>query len=113
MFEVHCAPQGRMPQPHYHRGWEETVYGLGGVTTFVVDGMERPIGRGDHLFVPRGIVHGFENRSEAPSSFLSVLTPGVLGPEYFREMAALLSAAPPDKDALRATMTKYGLVPVG
>ena len=112
MFEVHCDPQGRMPQAHYHRDWEEIAYGLDGTTTFTIDGAEIGLGKGDHVFIPRGVVHGFDNRSQAPSSFLSVLTPGVLGPEYFRELAALLSAPSPDRAALRAVMDRYGLVPV-
>ena len=111
MFEVRCRPGGAMPQPHYHRDWEETVYGLAGDTRFTVDGREHAIGPGDHLFVPRGIVHGFDNRTDAMSSFLSVLTPGVLGPEYFRELAAILAAPTPDRAAIRAVMDRYGLVP--
>jgi hypothetical protein len=28
MFEMTCPPDGRMPVPHYHRDWDETIYGL-------------------------------------------------------------------------------------
>ena len=42
---------------------------------------------------------------------LSVLTPGVLGPEYFRELANLVALGPPDEAAVRAIMLRHGLVP--
>ncbi len=45
------------------------------------------------------------------ASCLSVLTPGVLGPGYFREMAALLSDGAPDTAKLKETMLRHGLVP--
>ena len=111
MFEMTCPPNGRVPVPHYHRDWDETVYGLSGITTFTLDGTETEVGPGDTLFIQRGIVHGFVNRSEGSATCLCVLTPGVLGPEYFREMAAELTNTPPDPAVLRSIMERYGLVP--
>ena len=112
MFEMTVPPKARVPLTHYHRDWEETVYGLSGVLTFTIDGERVEIGPGDTAFIQRGIVHGFENLGEEPASCLSVLTPGVLGPEYFRELATLAARGPPDPAALRAVMDRYGLVPV-
>jgi hypothetical protein len=40
-----------------------------------------------------------------------VLTPGVLGPEYFREIAALVANGTPDPAAVKETMLRHGLVP--
>jgi quercetin dioxygenase-like cupin family protein len=111
MFEMVVPPTGRMPVPHYHRDWDETVYGLEGTVTFTVDGTAHAIGPGDTLFIPRGVVHGFDNRSGAVATCLSVLTPGVLGPDYFRELAALVAAGPPDAAKLREIMLRHGLVP--
>ena len=111
MFEMTVPPKARVPAPHYHRDWDETVYGLGGVLTFTMDRQAVDLGPGDHLFIPRGVVHGFDNRGEEPATCLSVLTPGVLGPEYFRELAALLAGGPPDPAAIREIMERYGLVP--
>jgi hypothetical protein len=28
LFEMLLRPGGRMPVPHYHESWDETVYGL-------------------------------------------------------------------------------------
>jgi len=112
MFEMDVQPDGRMPVPHYHRDWDEVVYGLAGTLVFTVDGHATAIGPGDSAFVPRGIVHGFANSSGAPATVLSVLTPGVLGPEYFREFAAHVVGGTPDPAVMREIMLRHGLVPV-
>lgn len=112
LFEMRLAPEGRMPVPHYHESWDETVYGLEGRVTFILDGVEVPIGPGDSAFIRRGVVHGFRNDSGAPARCLAMLSPGALGPAYFREIAALLARQPPDAAAMGAVMRRYGLVPV-
>lgn len=111
MFEMRLLPGGRMPVPHHHRDWEETVYGLEGATAWTVDGRTVEVGPGETLHIPRGVVHGFANRSAAAVACLCVLTPGVLGPDYFREIAALAEKGRPDPAALGATMLRHGLVP--
>jgi quercetin dioxygenase-like cupin family protein len=111
MFEMTVQPQARMPVPHYHENWEETVYGLTGVTTFRVDGHDIPLGAGQTVFVRRGVVHSFRNDSATPSTALCVLTPGILGPEYFREMAAMVAGGAPDPAKMKEIMLRHGLVP--
>ena len=111
MFEMTVEPDARMPVPHHHESWDETVYGLSGVTTFVIGGKQVDLKPGESVFIGRGVVHAFRNDSGAPATCLSVLTPGVLGPGYFREMAALLSGGPPDMAKLKDTMLRHGLVP--
>ena len=111
MFEMTLLPGGRMPMPHYHESWDETVYGISGIVTFTVEGTAHPIGPGGALFIPRGQVHGFDNRGGVPATSLSVLTPGVLGPEYFRELASLIAAGKPDMAMVREIMLRHGLVP--
>ena len=111
LFEMTVQPNARMPIPHYHESWDETVYGLAGISVWRVDGRDIEIKPGETVFIPRGIVHGFDNRSAAPASCLCILTPGVLGPQYFRDMAALMSSGAPDPAQMRETMLRYGLVP--
>ena len=111
LFEMTVPPEGRMPVAHYHRDWDESVYGLEGTMTFTVDGTQHDIGPGDTLFIRRGIVHGFDNHSGAVAKCLAALTPGVLGPEYFRELANLVAAGPPDEAKVREIMLRHGLVP--
>jgi quercetin dioxygenase-like cupin family protein len=113
MFEAVIPPNSRMPVPHHHRDWEETIYGLEGVTTWTVSGERVAVGPGDDLFIPRGIVHGFANETQAVTKMLCILTPGVLGPEFFREMGALMGGpTPPDPVKMKEVMTRYGLIPV-
>ena len=68
----------------------------------------------DQHFVLGPAVHRFENDGDADATSLAVVTPGILGPGYFRELGALLSAAaggPPDRDAFAAIMRRHGLTP--
>jgi hypothetical protein len=57
-------------------------------------------------------VHGFRNDTQGPAKCLCILSPGVLGTAYFREMAALLTHGAPDPARLKETMLRHGLVPV-
>jgi quercetin dioxygenase-like cupin family protein len=112
MFEMTVQPNSRMPVAHYHESWDETVYGLDGVVSFRVDGRQLTVAPGEHLFIPRGVVHAFSNDTQAPASCLVVLTPGVLGPGYFREVAALLAEPEPDMARMKETMLRHGLIPM-
>jgi quercetin dioxygenase-like cupin family protein len=112
MFEVIIPPNSRVPVPHHHRDWEETIYGLEGVTTWTVAGERFEVGPGDDLFIRRGVVHGFANGTQQVTKMLCVLTPGVLGPEFFREVSALMNGSvPPDPVKIRETMARHGLIP--
>ena len=112
LFEMTLQPNARMPIPHYHESWDETVYGLSGTSTWRIDGKDIDLAPGETVFIKRGIVHGFTNRSNGPARCLCMLSPGVLGPAYFREMATLLANGAPDPAKMKETMLRYGLVPV-
>jgi len=112
LFEMTVQPNARMPVPHYHESWDETVYGLVGRTTWRIDGQEVALEPGNTVFIKRGVVHGFHNSTQEPGTCLCILSPGALGPSYFREMAALLAEGAPDLAKMKETMLRYGLVPV-
>ncbi|WP_247453497.1 MULTISPECIES: cupin domain-containing protein [unclassified Bradyrhizobium] len=112
LFEMTLQPNARMPIPHYHDRWDETIYGLSGISTWRIDAKDIDVAPGESLFIKRGVVHGFINRSPRPATCLCILSPGVLGPQYFKDMAALLSAGTPDPAKMKETMLRYGLVPV-
>jgi len=95
MFEMTLQPNARMPVPHYHENWDEIVYGLTGMTTWNIDGRDVDVASGESVFIRRGVVHGFTNRTAAPASCLCTLTPGVLGPSYFKEMPRYWPVARP------------------
>jgi quercetin dioxygenase-like cupin family protein len=107
------APGAGIPVAHSHDGFEETIYGLEGATTFTVDGEPIEVGPGDTLCIKRGQVHSFM-AGDTGSSFLGIATPGVFGPEYFLEIAAVFAASdgPPDPQAMAAVMLRHGLTPV-
>jgi len=115
MFEFGVQAGAHAPVAHSHDAYEETVYGLEGTLTWIVDGVEHEIGPGDAICTPRGVAHEFQNRSNADAKALAVATPGVLGPAYFREAAEVVAAAaggPPDAAAIGAIMRRHGLTPV-
>ncbi len=112
MFEFLVPAGARVPVPHSHAAFDETVYGLDGVTTWSLDGRPARIGRGDVLFIPRGRVHHFTNLETQDSRQLSVITPGLLGPEYFREIAQVVNVGgPPDVARIMEVMRRHGLHP--
>ncbi|HSY18887.1 MAG TPA: cupin domain-containing protein [Candidatus Acidoferrales bacterium] len=112
MFEFTVPASVKVPAPHSHAHYDETIYGLEGVMTFTVNGWPVDIAPGDSCFIPRGAVHGFNNLQPAAAKALAVVTPALIGPEYFREVAAIINAGgPPDLEKIKAVMTKHGLVP--
>jgi quercetin dioxygenase-like cupin family protein len=114
LFEFGVAAGAQVPAPHSHDGYDETIYGLEGVLTWTVDGETHEVGPGDVLTIPRGVVHGFDNAGSADARALAVVTPGILGPAYFREVAAVLAQAaggPPDPAAVAEVMRRHGLTP--
>jgi quercetin dioxygenase-like cupin family protein len=113
MFEAIVPPNAGVGVPHYHRGWEETIYGIDGTTTMTVAGKRIDVKAGEALVIPRGVVHALKNETDRPARSLAVITPGVLGPEFFREIAAIaIPGAPPDPKKMADVMARHGLVPV-
>src|SRR5919199_2008376 len=93
VFEASIRARGRMPAPHSHESFEETVYGLAGVSSWTVDGAAVDVATGEALCIRRGAVHHFDNHGDVDAKALCVITPGLLGPEYFREVAAVFAAS--------------------
>ncbi len=114
IFEFDVPAGAKVPIAHSHDGYEETVYGLSGVLTWTVDGSPTEVGPGEALCIRRGVVHQFDNPHGADATALAIVTPGVLGPDYFHELAAIARAAaggPPDLAAIAAVMRRHGLTP--
>ena len=63
VFECDVPADAKMPVPHSHDGFEETVCGLEGTTTWTIDGEQHEIGPRQAVCIPRGSVHGFEIRA--------------------------------------------------
>ena len=114
VFECTIPADAKVPIPHSHDAFEETIYGLEGTCTWTIDGEVHEIGPAESVCIRRGQVHGFDNRSDADTKFLAIATPGVFGPDYFQDIAEVLAAAqggPPDLAALAEVMRRHGLTP--
>ena len=113
MFEFTVPARAKMPLPHYHERYDETIYGVEGVVTFTIEGKTVEVAPGQSCFIPRGAVHGFNNLTQTDVKALAVITPALLGPEFFKEAGAVVNAGgPPDIKKLNAIMSKHGLVAV-
>jgi quercetin dioxygenase-like cupin family protein len=114
-FEVTVAGSERLQAPaHSHDHYEETIYGLHGRLTWTVNGTAIEVGPGQALCIPRGAVHRFDNHGSIEAKALCVITPGVLGPEYFRDMLDVMKASAggsPDRAKMAEVMRRHGLTP--
>jgi quercetin dioxygenase-like cupin family protein len=104
VFEVGITARGKMPAPH----------SLEGVATWTVEGAAAEPAPGEALCIPRGAVHHFDNRGNVDAKALAIVTPGVFGPDYFREVAAVFAdsgGGPPDLARIGEVMRRHGLTP--
>ena len=114
VFEFDVPAGSKVAAAHSHDAYDETICGLEGVLTWTVDGIQTEVGSGEALWIPRGAVHHFDNTRDVDAKALAIVAPGILGPDYFREVAAVLDGAaggPPDLAALGAVMRRHGLTP--
>jgi quercetin dioxygenase-like cupin family protein len=114
IFECTIPAGSNMPAAHSHDGYEETIYGLEGVATWTIDGEPVDVRPGEAVCIPRGAVHRFDNNGTVDAKVLAVVTPGILGPDYFREVAAVVAEAnggPPDRAKVGEVMKRHGLTP--
>ena len=113
IFEFDVPAGARIAGAHSHDGYDETIYGLEGVLTWTIEGTPTDVGPGEALFIPRGAVHHFDNTGDIDAKALAIVTPGIFGPDFFREVAAVLDASadgPPDS-LRRRVMRRHGLTP--
>ena len=114
-FELIVPGAQRLAAPaHSHDHFEETIYGIDGVLTWTVDGKHIDVGPGQALCIPRGAIHRFDNNGSRDVKALCVITPAAIGPQYFREVAEVLSAAAggsPDRAKMAEVMRRHGLTP--
>jgi quercetin dioxygenase-like cupin family protein len=111
VFELTVPPNSNVPPPHSHSKNEEIVYVLEGTLRYTVSADTRDLAPGETMHTPRGAVHGFSNPFGSLARVLIILSPDI-GAQYFRDVAAVANAGgPPDKAALVAVMSRFGLVP--
>ena len=115
IFELTVPAAQRLAAPaHSHDHYEETIYGIEGVLSWTVDGTRVDVGPGQALCIPRGAVHRFDNHGGQDVKALCAITPAAIGPQFFRESAAVIDAAaggPPDQARIAVIMRRHGLTP--
>lgn len=112
-FELRVPPGSNVPPPHSHSENEEMVYVLEGTLRYTVGSETRDLKPGETMSTPRGAVHAFSNPHSVMARALVILTPDTIGPQYFRDVGAIVNAGgPPDRAKLASVMQTYGLVPV-
>ncbi|HZV93313.1 MAG TPA: cupin domain-containing protein [Caldimonas sp.] len=111
-FEMIVPPGAAVPPPHSHAACEELMYGLDGILRCTVGSETRDLGPGDVMGTPKGVPHAFSNPHVAAARVLVVNSPGI-DPQYFRDIASIVSrGGPPDRALMAGTMHRYGLTPV-
>jgi len=55
----------------------------------------------------------FNNLDKGNAKALAVITPALIGPDFFKECGAIVNAGgPPDIEKIKTVLLKHGLVPV-
>ena len=57
-------------------------------------------------------IHGFSNEGDVDARFLAIISPGLMGSGYFKDVADVLGGdGPPDIEKLGEVMRRHGLTP--
>ena len=113
VFEVTVPAGQKLAAPaHKNDAYEETLYGIEGVMTWTIDGKAIEVGPGQAVCIPRGAVHRFDNFGTEDAKQLSIVTPAIMGPAYFREASEVVNAAaggPPDAAMMVEVFRRHGM----
>jgi quercetin dioxygenase-like cupin family protein len=113
VFEVTVPAGQKLAAPaHKNDAYEETLYGIEGVMTWTIDGKAIEVGPGQAVCIPRGAVHRFDNFGTEDAKQLSIVTPAIMGPAYFREASEVVNAAaggPPDAAKMVDVFRRHGM----
>jgi mannose-6-phosphate isomerase-like protein (cupin superfamily) len=113
------APPGSATPYHLHHVEDEAFFILDGESTFTCDGQKTIAGRGDFLFLPRGIPHGIRVTGSTPTTMLILATPGAGFVGMMEEMGrpaperVLPPASQPDIERLTRLCSKYQIDVLG
>ena len=113
VFEVTVPAGQKLAGPaHKNDAYEETLYGITGTLTWTIDGKAIAVGPGQAVCIPRGAIHRFDNFGTEDAKQLSIVTPAIMGPAYFREASAVVEAASggqPDAARMVEIFRKHGM----
>jgi quercetin dioxygenase-like cupin family protein len=113
IFELTVPAGQKLSAPtHKNDAYEETLYGIAGVVTWTIDGMAFEVGPGQAVCIPRGAAHRFDNFGTEDAKQLTIITPAIMGPGYFREVLDLMQASaggPPDAGKMVEVFRRNGM----
>ena len=107
-FELTVPPGEGIP-PHVHTDEDEAIYVIEGEATVVLDGIERAASAGDGTAFPRGVSHGFFNKTDRPLKLVVTASPGKAFESFFLELDELSQSMPPDMAEVTALLGRYGM----
>ncbi|WP_158944908.1 cupin domain-containing protein [Granulicella sp. S190] len=100
--------------PPLHRHPEAEVFRvMEGEYLYEVEGKRFRVGTGDVVSLPGGVAHTFVNVSDRPSRQLVMLLPAIDALAFFTGLGEVLGAGTPDRAALAAYHTKWGMELLG
>ncbi|HZP27046.1 MAG TPA: cupin domain-containing protein [Dehalococcoidia bacterium] len=103
-------PAGMSFATHIHRNSDEAFYVLEGELVMHNGDRTETVSTGAFGYSPRGIAHGFENKSNRPAKILAWQTPA-WGADRFVAALAQLPPGPPDMNKLMEIFQQYDFEP--
>lgn len=100
-------PAGWSLPAHRHRREAETIHVIEGEFEMNVDGQRSPVGAGQTIYIPRGVVHSTGNIGTVPGRRIVMFSPGGIE-RFFLETGALTPGANVDLAAALASAARHG-----
>lgn len=104
----HPFPVGALVSPHLHTLEDEYSIVTEGEIGFRSGDREVVLGPGGYITKPRGELHAMWNAGDVPARMIEIISPAGFE-EFFREVADILEAGPPDPGAAPDLAERYGL----
>jgi mannose-6-phosphate isomerase-like protein (cupin superfamily) len=80
--------------PHVQHREDECLYVVKGRFGFAIEGVEREVGPGEHLYVPKGRLHAYRNTGNTTGRLLAVFTPGGTHERFVERVVEFPGASP-------------------
>ncbi len=104
----HPVEVGAFVLPHMHTREDEISIVLEGELGFRSEDQEVVLGPGGYIIKPHGEVHAMWNAGDTPARMIEVITPPGFE-EFFRGIADMNEAGPPDLSRVGELAERYGL----
>jgi quercetin dioxygenase-like cupin family protein len=104
----HTFPPGALVPPHVHTREDEFSIVTAGAIGFRSGADEVVLDAGGYITKPRGELHTMWNAGPEEARMIEVITPAGFE-RFFRELADLVQAGPPNPDDVMSLSAEYGL----